>query len=822
MERHLGQGIFGWAKLFSLVLFVACICGTSAIAATPTYSVSGTVTAGSTGVPAIHVNLAGGAVNKTISTDSHGNYNFTNIAAGSYTITPSAIGCTFSPLDIPVTVSANSTGNNFSVTFTISGKVTVSGAGDPSSVTVTLSGPSGTVTTATDGSGNYSFSSLSQGTYTVTPTKLAYTLSPSKRTVSVKSAGTITANFVEKEVTYSISGTASVGNPIANAPVDLVDSAGQLVTPSPITSSVGHFSIHSTGIKPPFLLRVPANSDYLYSVSSDWKASATINITPLTDIIVRSWYGAKGVDMTTAFADPVTNPPPTPTDVLVLRTMVQNTVQTWLQSAGVKTAGFNAISTPFTANGKGVDAVLNLINEVPSTGGVINVTINGNQTTQNPASENMVLSSSSPNPTTQNTTFSSSNGSLTITTTATVSGNTGSTTTTTSVLPTSQAEEDALAGINTTITNFVNTVNKKGHSLQASDLAPYIDPNFYDNGMNKDLWTANMIDILAGYTMSYSGLQINSLDTVNNVANVWFQVTSGNQTNGVTTTFKLVGDTWLVSGNGYEAQIALQTWAWDNPSQNPEYSYTTQFGVYDPQSDHVQTVTVYGPGVGSQDAPVPVPMICDSDPLSGLPQCGNSHGNDYTQRGFELSSQSFSQPFWPAVGSTYTYTVTTSGGDKTYTYTVGNEYGFDASQNIVYADYPLLKDLNPDPTTLTLTQILNGVTVTGSVYIPIWASIEGHFNFEGPGGENNNVSNRDIYVKWLGTAVPGQWNSFTITIPKSTNVTPAACDGGGSGPCYNITFEGQTGQIEGGWFGFDAMDPTVDYGGSTNYGVEIH
>ena len=122
-------------------------------------------------------------------------------------------------------------------------------------------------------------------------------------------------------------------------------------------------------------------------------------------------------------------------------------------------------------------------------------------------------------------------------------------------------------------------------------------------------------------------------------------------------------------------------------------------------------------------------MICDSGQLNGLPLCGNSHGNDNTQRGFELDIDSV----WPAVGSTYTFTLSTANnGTQTYTYTVGNEYGFDSNQNVVQADYPLLKDLNPDPTTLTLTQILNGVTVTGSVYIPIWASIEGHFNFEGP------------------------------------------------------------------------------------------
>jgi hypothetical protein len=684
MERCVRQSIFGCTKLFPFVLLVflvVCACGTSALAATTTYSVSGSVKAGGTGVPGIHVNLAGGTVNKTLATDTHGNYNFTNIAAESYTITPSGNGCTFSPPSYSsVTIPANPPITyDFTVTFGISGKVTVSGQGDPSGVIVTLSGPGGTMTTTTDGSGNYSFSPLSQGTYKATPTKLAYTFSPSYRSVSIKSAGSIAANFVAKEVTYTISGTAATGNPIANAPVDLVDSAGPPILTAATTSSSGHFSLHSTGIKPPFMLRVQTSSGPLYSVSSNWNASATINITPLTDIIIRSWYGAKGVEMAAAFADPLTYPPPTPTDVLVLRTMVQNTVQTWLQAAGVKTAGFNAISTPFAANGKGVDAVFNLITETLLDGGKISVTINGNPSSESGGIQNMAVAPP-PNPTTQNTTFDPSNGSngssLTVTTTPTVAGyGDGSTTTTTSVLPTSQEEEDALAGINTTITNFVNTVNKKGHSLLPSDLMPYIDPSYYDNGMYGSDWAAGIVSQIAGVTMSFSGLQINSLDTGKNVANVSFQVTAGNQTNTVTTNFSLVSDTWLVSGNGYVAQIAIQTWAWDHPgdSQN-QYTNSTQFSVYDPQQN-VQSVTVSGLGLGTQDNPqVGIPMVCDYA-SNNLPLCGNSHGSDNTKRGFELNIQSF----WPPVATTYTFTVTTASGDNTYYYTVGNEYGFDSS-----------------------------------------------------------------------------------------------------------------------------------------------
>ena len=76
-----------------------------------------------------------------------------------------------------------------------------------------------------------------------------------------------------------------------------------------------------------------------------------------------------------------------------------------------------------------------------------------------------------------------------------------------------------------------------------------------------------------------------------------------------------------------------------------------------------------------------------------------------------------------------------------------------------------------------------------------------------------------------GFAIPGQMNNFTITIPPATNVSSYACPAAGSGTCYDIKFQGQTGQIQGGWFGYDAgygnagntSPPTA----STNTGIEI-
>jgi hypothetical protein len=55
----------------------------------------------------------------------------------------------------------------------VSGRITAGGSG-LSGVTVTL----GSLTTTTDANGNYSFSNVPDGTYTVTPSLTGYTFNP--------------------------------------------------------------------------------------------------------------------------------------------------------------------------------------------------------------------------------------------------------------------------------------------------------------------------------------------------------------------------------------------------------------------------------------------------------------------------------------------------------------------------------------------------------------------------------------------------------------------------------------------------------------------
>jgi len=138
------------------------------------YTLSGTIT----GTDNVMVTLSGSASGNQIVSDG-GTYSFTVNSGGSYTVTPTKTGYTFTP--------ASQTFNNVTsnqqqdfiasiVTYTISG--TIMGT---DGVTVTLSGNASGSQVVDDG-GTYSFTVDSGGSYTITPTKSGYTFTPASQT----------------------------------------------------------------------------------------------------------------------------------------------------------------------------------------------------------------------------------------------------------------------------------------------------------------------------------------------------------------------------------------------------------------------------------------------------------------------------------------------------------------------------------------------------------------------------------------------------------------------------------------------------------------
>ncbi|MBV8812466.1 MAG: carboxypeptidase-like regulatory domain-containing protein [Acidobacteriaceae bacterium] len=175
----------------------------------PAATITGQVLAGGSGLTGATVTLSG-STSSTTTTDTNGNYSFMVPTAGSYTVTPSLSGYTFSPASKAFSsLSGNQTGN-FSVLNTgspgsgwsqylVTGQVLGGGFG-LGGVTVTLTGSGVSATTTTDDDGRYTLNTPNTGSFTLTPALLGYTFSPASALLS-------SASTNQTAPTFNISGT---------------------------------------------------------------------------------------------------------------------------------------------------------------------------------------------------------------------------------------------------------------------------------------------------------------------------------------------------------------------------------------------------------------------------------------------------------------------------------------------------------------------------------------------------------------------------------------------------------------------------------------
>ena len=221
------------------------------------YSIVGTLTG--PGAAGATVSLTG-AFTATTTADSSGNYSFNRLANGSYTVTPSNAGYVFTPASQTLTINgAHAMSVNFAsapATYSITG--TISGPGG-AGATVNLTGAS-TATTTADSSGNYSFTGLVNGSYTVTPTNTGYVFAPTSQAVTISGANAV-ASFSSAQQTYSISGTIS-GPGGAGATVNLTG------TSTATTTADGSGNYSFTGLVSGSYTVTPTNTGYMFAPTS--------------------------------------------------------------------------------------------------------------------------------------------------------------------------------------------------------------------------------------------------------------------------------------------------------------------------------------------------------------------------------------------------------------------------------------------------------------------------------------------------------------------------------------------------------------------------
>lgn len=158
----------------------------------------------------------GTALTGTVVTDSNGRYSFSGIPGGNYTVTPFLSGYDFTPPAAPVSISgSDASGIDFTSaptpepTYSISGRVSGDTVQD---VTIQMTGAA-TASTVTDADGNYIFSGLYNGRYTITPSKNGFAFSPTSTAVNLNGANQTGKNFTATKIPakYAISGTVSEG-----------------------------------------------------------------------------------------------------------------------------------------------------------------------------------------------------------------------------------------------------------------------------------------------------------------------------------------------------------------------------------------------------------------------------------------------------------------------------------------------------------------------------------------------------------------------------------------------------------------------------------
>jgi hypothetical protein len=242
-----------------------------------TFAVSGTATPASI---ARGASVSLNQNNTTIATatvNANGDYSFPSVANGTYTVVPVNSGVNFSPTSQSVTVNGEpATVPAFTATaqtWTMSGSITPAANGVGSTVTLTQ-GSTTLATTTPDAGGDYSFTGLVNGTYTVTPTATGFVFTPASLTVTIN-GGNQTANFTAAPATYTVSGAITPATSGSGATVTLAQGATTIATVT--ANSIGSYTF--TGVVNGSYTVTPAANGVTFSPASQSISVGSANVT---------------------------------------------------------------------------------------------------------------------------------------------------------------------------------------------------------------------------------------------------------------------------------------------------------------------------------------------------------------------------------------------------------------------------------------------------------------------------------------------------------------------------------------------------------------
>ena len=169
----------------------------------------------------------------------------------------------------------------------------------------------------------------------------------------------------------TLSGTAAVGAPISGSVV-AIDSKGKVST-AVNTGAGGAFTVDVAGMTAPFFLSITGSSGgkqvTLNSIAT--AAGQTVNITPLTDLIVSTASGQPGGTALAAVCAPVANTVSAACTSALANAATQQRLDAAVAAVvamikPINTGNTNPLTGAFVANGTGMDAVLDQILVAPA------------------------------------------------------------------------------------------------------------------------------------------------------------------------------------------------------------------------------------------------------------------------------------------------------------------------------------------------------------------------------------------------------------------------------------------------------------------------
>lgn len=469
----------------------------------------------------------------------------TAVAAGSANITAASGGITSSPAAV-----------------TVNPPPTASVTIGPASPTINVGATQQFTATAKDLKGNpisgatFTWSSSDTAVATIDNNGLATGLKAGSSNITATSGGvTSSADVLTVVQPASVTGTAAMGTPISSQIVTLKDSAGNSATAT--TDSTGNFSVNTSGMTPPYLLEVTPSgaSAPIYSVSVGSTLSQTVNIDPLTDLIVRSYYAASlNTTPAVAFGNPSSFPAPNTTQAGVVGQFVLNQVALWLNNNGIATdanSNFNLISTPFMANGIGYDKVLD-------------------ETAINLSNANQPAMTVTDGTTTQSTQFSFNSSTHAVSAATTTTNANGSTSSTSSTLvPGSGAQTTAFQAIQAQLAALSQVINTKGTALADTDIEPFMTSNIEFDGLTPEEAAAYIATTVRGEPTTISLVSLTSLDTTAGTASGIMQLDVNGSVLSKQTNFATSGGNWLWAGDGQIGQVNVDTVEFRSYGGNP-------------------------------------------------------------------------------------------------------------------------------------------------------------------------------------------------------------------------------------------------------------